>query len=462
MSGDLLDRTLSLCPTCHDTIPAAIRATGAGIVMDKRCPRHGPATAVIGSDRRTYERLASAPRKVTPPPGFAGSRDLGCPSDCGLCSAHEQHTCLAILEITSRCDLGCPVCLAGALPAGSDLAPDAAETALRRLIELEGGVAPLQLSGGEPTQHPELAAIVRRAAALGFRKVEIDSNGLALARDPALALRLREAGLTGVYLQMDSLDARAVLGIRGQDLVEAKQRAIEHCRRAGLGVVLSVTVVPGLNDGELWDLVRFGMRERLGGVNFQPVALSGRFPAWLVAGPERFTLGHFLHAIEAQSRGALRADELAPIPCPDTRCGVMAYALVRDGRLEPLARLVGQDALFDSLADLADWDDLLRRLRTAGSASCGCDGPCGPPAGLGEALVGAECFAVGCHAMMDAWSFDYERAKRCCVHELTPEGTLVPFCLYNIKYRAPRPGRLPVLTPNRGVAAPEEAPSCPR
>lgn len=436
MSGDLLGRTRSLCPVCLDVITADVVDTESAVVMDKTCPSHGRTRAVICNDRTSYERLCGAPRKVTRPRGFAGDREDGCPSDCGLCSAHDQHTCLAIMEITSRCDLGCPVCLADAVAQGRDVAPSIVDAALRSLIDNEGDVTPLQFSGGEPTQHPELEEIIRRARALGFGKIEIDTNGLALARDASLASRLRAAGLNGIYLQMDSLRADSIVGIRGQDIVEQKLVAIEQCRRAGLGVVLSVTVVPGINDGELWEMVGFGMRERLTGVNFQPVSFAGRFDRSLVATPERFTLGHFLGAMEAQSSGALRSRDLAPIPCPDTRCGVMAYSVVRGDTIVPLSRLVGDDRLFDLMADLADWDAVLARLT---AASCDCNGPCDAGA-LHDALGTAECFSVGCHAMMDAYNFDYQRAKRCCVHELTPTGALIPFCLYNIKYRAPRRG----------------------
>lgn len=450
MSDDLLGRTQSLCPVCLDVIPATIAVRDAAVLMEKSCARHGPSSVVIANDVATYERLCNAPRKVTPPAAFAGVRDGGCPSDCGLCTAHEQHTCLAIMEITSRCDLGCPICLADAAPAGVDRPPAVVESALRRLIETEGGVTPLQLSGGEPTQHPALEDIVRRATALGFRKIEMDTNGLALGRDPGLAERLRGAGLTGVYLQMDSLRPAALVDIRGQDLLERKFAAIEHCRAVGLGVVLAVTVVPGSNDDELWTMVRFGMRERVTGVNFQPVALSGRYRAPLAAGRARFTLGHFLEAIEAQSGGQLLARELAPIPCPDTRCGVMTYALVRGETLVPLTRVVDADRLFEARADLADWDRVLALLRSGDGAGCGCDGPCGPTDDLAGLVRGAECFSVGAHAMMDAWTFDYQRAKRCCVHELTPAGTLIPFCLYNIKYRAPRAAP---VAPSAGIIA---------
>ncbi len=429
------DRTVSLCPECLATVPAALKDGPSGVTMEKTCPEHGTFRAVISSDVETYTRLASAPRKVTAPLGPRVEPDEGCPSDCGLCAAHDQRTCLAIMEITSRCELGCPVCLAACEREGSDLEPAVVESALRRLRETEGPAVCVQLSGGEPTSHPDVVEIVRRATAVGFEKLEVDSNGLALARDPSLAIRLREAGLTGIYLQMDGTRPRALEAIRGRDLLAEKLEAIERCRAAGLQVVLSVTIVPGVNDRSLWEMIRFGVEQRLTGVNFQPIALSGRFPPALADGAERFTLGHFLCEIERQSGGVLLARDLVPIPCPDTRCGVMAYALVHHGDLIPVGRLLDERQLLDSTADFSDWTELLRRIAPA-AEDCGCEGGCGPSAArLGAMLGEADYFSIGCHAMMDAYNFDAQRARRCCVHELTPDGALIPFCLYNIKYR---------------------------
>jgi uncharacterized radical SAM superfamily Fe-S cluster-containing enzyme len=430
------ERTLSVCPECVATVPAVIEERAAGVVLAKTCPEHGSFETLICNDIPTYTRLSGAPRKVSLPAAPRAEREQGCPSDCGLCTAHDQRTCLAIMEITSRCDLGCPICLASSGPEGVHLAPAVVDRALATLVRTEGPGVSLQFSGGEPTGHPELVSIVERATVLGFSKIEIDTNGLVLADDPNLADRLRDAGLTGIYLQMDSLRGNEVRAIRGRDIVAAKVTAIDRCRAAGLEIVLSVTVVPGVNDGQLWDMIRFGVDRRLTGVNFQPVALSGRFPPELTRVSGRFTLGHFLAAVEQQSDGVLLARDLLPIPCPDTRCGVMAYALIHKGELIPLHRLVGEQPLLEPMADFSDWSEVIRRVAQA--PSC-CDTGCGSPGEpLASLLPDADYFSIGCHAMMDAYSFDYERARRCCVHELTPAGTLIPFCLYNIKYRTRR------------------------
>lgn len=426
----------SMCPQCLLTIPGRVSSTAAGVVMRKTCPEHGAFESLIATDTASYERMRRSPRFVKPPARVSMPEAKGCPDDCGLCPAHDQHTCLAIVEITERCNLPCPVCLADATAKGAELSCQQIVDSLQSLIDSEGQPVPLQFAGGEPTLHPELLEIVRGAYTLGFRKMEIDSNGLLLARDTRLAIELRAAGLTGVYLQMDGLGAEEHEYIRGRDLRTEKLQAIANCRDAGLQVVLAVTVVPGINDKELWPLIRFAAEQHLTGINFQPVVLSGRYPRELEQGHRRFTATHFMRAIEAQSDGQLRATDMMPMSCPDPRCGLLAYIVVdKDGQLLPLSRWVGDERLRQHVADMSDWDVLLRQLG-CDSAGCGCgEGGGDAREKLADLLEGAEFFSVGFHGMMDALCFDQERARRCCVHKLTADGRLMPFCLYNIKYR---------------------------
>ena len=422
---------MSLCPTCLQSIPGRVLSTTAGVVMKKVCAEHGAFETLIATDLASYERMRGSQRFVKLPARFATPESKGCPDDCGLCPAHDQHTCLAIVEITTRCNLPCPVCLADATAKGPELSLAQVLSSLQTLLDSEGGPVPLQFAGGEPTLHADLLAIVRGARALGFAKMEIDSNGLLLARDPSLALELRAAGLTGVYLQFDGLAAGENEFIRGRDLRAEKQAAIAHCRDAGLQVVLAVTVVPGVNEQALWPLIRYAVDARLTGINFQSVVLSGRYPPELAQTQRRFTATHFMRAIEAQSGGLMVAADFLPMSCPDPRCGLLAYIVVeRDGGLLPLSRLVGDERLRRHVADLSDWDQLLRELGCAEGCGCG-----DARAKLVAALEGAEFFSIGFHGMMDGHSFDQERARRCCVHKLTAEGKLMPFCLYNIKYR---------------------------
>lgn len=432
-----MDETiLSLCPKCLSLIPGTVEETNDGVFLKKTCPEHGPLTVLISPDMDTYRGLAARPRNITTPLLYGKSGEKGCPDDCGLCPSHDQHTCLAILEITSRCDLNCPVCLASSLANGRDLDVSTIEFALRQLIKQEGRPTPLQLSGGEPTLHKDLLEIVRRSASLGFTKIELNTNGIALSHHFSICNDLKKAGLTGVYLQMDGLHSSVSKSIRAKDLVGVKKIAIENCKAAGLQVVLSVTVVPGVNDHLIWEMIQFGVQQRITGINFQSLTLTGRYPKDMEKKSARFTLGHFMRSIETQSGRILTADDINPIPCPDPRCGSLTYALIHQGELMPLNKLLGSKRVLDFCADFTDWQTVMQEVCSTKACDCRPDALSeGASLELSDTFLNSDFFSIGYHGMMDGYSFDLERARRCCIHELMPDGSLIPFCLYNIKYR---------------------------
>jgi len=94
----------------------------------------------------------------------------------------------------------------------------------------------------------------------------------------------------------------------------------------------------------------------------------------------------------------------------------------------------------DQYADMADWDKIIQQIdldKTTSLNPCGCCAPSclDEQTPLGEIFSRSDCFSVGFHGMMDVVNFDLERARRCCVHALAPDGKLIPFCLYNIMFR---------------------------
>ncbi len=428
------EKTESICPVCLKKIDGTIRESKVGLLMEKSCPVHGDFKATIGTDLQSYRQLCSSTRKVTHPLEYESTSEHGCPDDCGICPAHEQHTCLAILEITSRCDLGCPICLAGSVSKGKDLEIADIKYALTRLIDYEGALTPIQISGGEPTLHPQLLKIVETIRSLGGGRVELNTNGVALGKDHLLAEELMKAGLSSIYLQFDSLDPEASKFIRGKDLVLTKVKAIENSIKAGLEVILSVTIVPGVNDQELWDLVRFGMKLQVTGINFQTLVLSGRYPGKLEQDEKQFTSGHFLKEIYRQSNGVLLEGDLRSIPCPDPRCSLITYAFIHKGELLPLNRLLEEEMLLDCMADLKNWSDILQQIQSKSRELC-CAKEKQHFEALLETLPHSDLFSIGFHGMMDAQCLDLDRVRRCCVHNLTSQGKLIPFCLYHIKYR---------------------------
>ena len=162
------------------------------------------------------------------PLAVATRTEHGCPYDCGLCPDHEQHSCLAIIEVNEACNLTCPVCFAASSAASDRHRPMAEiEAMLDAVVAAEGEPDLVQISGGEPTIHPRFFDILDAARRRPIRHLMINTNGLAIAREAGFAERL--AGyMPGfeVYLQFDSLKRDALMELRGADLVRIRLEAL--------------------------------------------------------------------------------------------------------------------------------------------------------------------------------------------------------------------------------------------
>ncbi|HFD39287.1 MAG TPA: radical SAM protein [Anaerolineae bacterium] len=436
--------TRSLCPECGRVIDSQVLLRDGAVYLRKRCPEHGWREALVMSDADWYLDSLKYNKPGAVPYDFATEVDRGCPLDCGLCPEHQQHTCVAVVEITERCNLACPTCFADA-GAGRDLSVAQVEAMLDRLLETEGRPEVVQISGGEPTVHPRLFDILAAAKARDIRHVMLNTNGLRLAQEPDFARRLAEYQPT-IYLQFDGLRAATYQALRGRDLRDIKKQALDRLAEAGLYAVLVATLTQGLNEDEIGGILRYGLdHPAVLGVCYQPVTFAGRCLS--DQDPlHRLTLPDVLHALEAQTGGLFRPDDFRPVPCPHPTCSASSYAIVQNGDVTPITRLLDVDDYLDFVANrtVPDLSDELQPVLEAlwsmaavmGSddttdnltcAACDLSLPLSAVRSLGP----ENFFLVHVHAFMDAHTFDLRRIMKCCIHELLPDGRAVPFCAYN-------------------------------
>jgi 7,8-dihydro-6-hydroxymethylpterin dimethyltransferase len=324
---------------------------------------------------------------------------------------------------------------------------DALTETLQSLLDA-GGPYNLQLSGGEPTLRDDLPDIVGRAKAMGFEFVQVNTNGIRLARDEAYARRLRDAGVSCVYLQFDGVRDDVYRRIRGAALLATKTSAIERCEELGLGVVLVPTVVPGVNDAELGDIVRFALARgpAVRGVHFQPVSYFGRFPGADrrdrrppagEADAERLTLPEVMNALERQTDGMVKLADFRPGAAENAHCSFSATftrARAADGSLRPLrsasagccAPRPGGDARAAQRAVARRW---------AHPSAC-CEEPAASSSTLSLdaflAKAHMETFAISGMAFQDAYTLDLARLRDCYIHVADAPRSIVPFCAYNL------------------------------
>src|SRR4051812_34699806 len=178
-----LGMTQSLCPECLALVPAKIITKGKRVYFRKRCPTHGVREDFVCSDVALYDQMEySLPGKV--PAAYGVEPDRGCPFDCGLCTEHEQHTCVGLVEITSSCNLHCPMCYASSGPGGTALRFGGGRRGIGRAVAVGGRGGGLELSGGGPANHPEFLRILEYGCAQPIDVVMINTNGIRLAHDP--------------------------------------------------------------------------------------------------------------------------------------------------------------------------------------------------------------------------------------------------------------------------------------
>jgi uncharacterized radical SAM superfamily Fe-S cluster-containing enzyme len=477
-----LGTTQSLCPNCLAVVPAKIivkrphpaplpRGEGVGkgrVYFRKTCPEHGTREDFVCSDVAWYDRMEFALPARTPA-RFGVEPEKGCPLDCGLCTEHEQHTCVGVLEITSSCNLTCPMCYAASSPGGKHLSFDNCKRQIDRLVEVEGRAEICQLSGGEPTIHPQIGEIIEYALSREIDYVMLNTNGIRLARDSALVeLLARHKDRLEVYFQFDGLNDRVYEALRGEPLLETKLAALEALGKAGVHVTLVCTLQGGVNGDQMGSLVEFGLSKPwITGISFQPATYSGRhvLPDEL---EQRITFPDVIRGVAEQTGGLFAEDDFLPLPCAHPNCHQIAFAWRTGGTAVPITRMIDAKTNFDLLANGISFTREKAKnliLQYLGRQAC-CGGSCGEevqgskfkvqssvstlniePGTLnsdaGEFLakvvdqqIGAEnLFRITITNFLDAYNFDVRRVMKCCTHHVLPSGHVIPFCAYNVLYR---------------------------
>ena len=442
-----LGQTTSMCETCLALVPAKIIEQNGAVYYQKRCREHGVQKTLVSSEAAYWKRCRDFLKPGDVPLRFHTPIDKGCPYDCGLCPDHEQHSCLALIEVNEHCNLSCPVCFADSSPARTGLRSLAEiEAMLDLLVESEGQPDLLQISGGEPTLHPQILDIIRAARRRPIRHVMLNTNGIRIANDPEFVTGLAEMKRAfEVYLQFDALSEQALRSIRGADLRRVRERALDALDRAGISTTLVCVVRKGVNDAEIGDVLRYAQqRPCVRGVTFQPVQDAGRNTGSDPA-RDRIVLSEIRRAIIDQW-GVFGEDDLIPLPCNPEAISI-GYGMRLGAEVRPLTHLFPQEALvqaapnsvtFESNPEMRKLLIELLSLSCAGQQSADvlheilcCLPLVEVPAEIGYDRV----FRVTVVSFLDRFNFCLAGVKRSCIHFVTGDGRIVPFDTYNMLHR---------------------------
>jgi len=355
----------------------------------------------------------------------------------------QNRPLMAMVEITNRCNMECPVCFTAAHAREKD---NTLEEVMYKLDQLmtTAGVIPVQISGGEPTLHPQLPEIVGYAKGIGFKNIELVTNGIAIGSDTSYLSSLVERGLTAVYLQFDGLKRETHEVIRGRDMREVRNLGIEAIRKVQLCCTLAVAVVRGVNDCELGEIVRFGVKniDTVRAINFQSATrFQGRFS--LPDSNPGYSVSELVTLLEAQSNlpeGGFLTDVLG-----HPECNALSLVYSVGERLEPLfrhiskhnrERFLGQDSrqvildLFMGkdkfcrkyLLEPSSWKVLFEAVKVFGV---------NPSM---ASVLRAKHILLFVKSFMECSSLDSGRLAKCCYGIAGKDG-IYSFCAYNNLYR---------------------------
>jgi len=437
-SETLLKRTRTRCPICRDECPGEVWKVGEAkkqrVFLRRRCATHGESETCIASDARFYWLAQGDPQNAccggdACPAGDGAVRGtLGrnaAPAEAAG-KVEELSTCLALIEIVNSCNLACPTCFADS-PRDShvDAVPlPELQARIQGVIDRKGGIEILQLSGGEPTLHPQFAELLAWCHGNpGIDYVLLNTNGVRLAQDDAFLDELARTfryGKFQLYLQFDGPGEAGQRALRGADLREIRRRAIERCGTLNIPITLAMTVTAE-NLAQVWEAVTFGLTyAHIRGVAFQPMFATGRAPSI----PTRLNTADIILSAVEQAGGRLRFEDFTPLPCGDPNCATIGYLLrTPDGGTRSISEFI----------DFAQVQGFLRdkiRYRLEDLLQCGCENE-----PLGALLKEFELderhtFRLFIKPFMDIGTWDEDRIDRCCTHVIRPDGKLDSFCRY--------------------------------
>jgi len=423
--------TRSLCPVCRESIQAEIVFDNNKVYLEKACSSHGHFKTLISSNKDAYKNASYFKTSRKRPTAYENSVKNGCPLDCGLCQNHKQEPHIAIIEVTNQCNLNCPICIAN--PNSKEpyyVTREKFSFMLDQYLQHEHTSKEIHFQGGEPTIHPHFFELLETAQKKGIKKIRISTNGLVIAENKEFAKQLKEYAVI-VHLQFDGFDDTIYEKLRGAGLLQAKYKAMENLRDNNVPTVLSPTLVRGINDHEVNNIINFGLKsDNVMGVTFHLVAYSGRNTS--TPPDDRLTMHDVTENILNNS-SLIKENDIMKYNWQNSECFTSIYLVRKNGKINRANKLFNIKSFYNVLQGVNEKNAFLNLYKLTKNKK------------LGEVIKDFNIlnnlkneegiFQIIIKPLMDLYNFDVERARNCVVSVLTPEGNLIPYCAYNNLYR---------------------------
>lgn len=447
---EVLKQTRSICPTCGEIVPATyeVRANER-VFFSRTCPVHGTLDTDLGQQAAFYRRSFEIERLMIERYGDGGDADIS----RGLSPFPLRKPAgLAILEITERCNLTCPMCYAFSSPSERDYTLEEIERRLDQLIAVEGKGISLQLSGGEPSVRKDLEQIAAMVKRKGFAHLEMVSNGIRLAREADFAEKLVRWGFTSVYLQFDSTRREDILALRGEDLWDVREKAIAALERVKLPSTLAVSLYDGLNTDQIQQVVHFAWQhpDTVCAIAFQAATPFGRFEVrdenGQLRAPRKLRMPEILQLIEQQT--GIAQELFFPVGEGSPLCNAFTLLKYTKDGYKPMAPNFTLKEFMDVMGPQPNMT--LRVLTQGRSAvlpyivtnvggSFKLIKTLWPHIGTDPSFwTNRKTLTLFVKPFMDESDIDMSRIERCCFHNASPRGVM-SFCALNARMRPAQP-----------------------
>ena len=473
----VIEKTMTVCPECKLLIEGIIYKDGDNVMIRKSCPEHGLTVEKYWEDYEMYMKMKGysySGRGFENPNYITDVKGANCPFDCGMCERHKSHTNLANVVVTNRCHMSCWYCFFFAKEGEPIYEPSLDQ--LRAMFKNLRNQKPIpanaiQLTGGEPTMHPQIIDIIRMAKEEGFDQVQLNTTGINIALNPDLAYQLKYAGTSTLYMSFDGVTRRTNPKSHWEIPL-----ILDALRKAKLSVVLVPTIIRTINEHELGAMINFAINniDIVRAINFQPVSLVGRMPTGLRE-KQRITIPGALKLIEQQTNGVIKKEHWFSVPCVGDinkfiealtgeykydlsvhfACGVGCYLFLdTDNRIIPITEFLDTVGLMEHLRDAVnrmEGKSKLERKAIAAKAILNInkfiDGEKQPKGINVQNLLmsiflkhnfdsigrlQAKSLFLGMMHFQDEYTYDISRVEKCGVHYVMPDGEVLPFCTFNV------------------------------
>lgn len=462
--AEILKHTRSICSTCGEIVPASYEVRdNEQVFFTRTCPTHGNVDTDLGFHAAYYRKSFDVEKVMIQRYGDGGDTDIS----KGLSPFPLRKPAgLAILEVTERCNLTCPMCYAFSSPSERDYSLEEIETRLDQLITVEGKGISLQISGGEPSVRKDLDQIAALVKKKGFGQMEMVSNGIRLAREADFAEKLVKWGFTSVYLQFDSTRPEDILKLRGEDLWNVREKAIAALERVKLPSTLAVSLYDGLNSDQIQQVVNFAWQhpDTVCAIAFQAATPFGRFEVnnngassddnehdghaaqEEPAAPRKLRMPEILKLIEEQT--GVSEDLFFPVGEGSPLCNTFTLLKYTKDGYKPIAPNFTLKEFMDVMGPRPN---MTLRMLTRGRAailpqlvsniggSLKLMKTLWPHIGTDPSFwTSRKTLTLFVKPFMDESDIDMSRIERCCFHNASPRGVM-SFCALNAKMRPAQP-----------------------